>query len=124
VILLKGTTFGLGVVILVIGAQFLFVAIRKPYNCGDYRRPLINLATTIVALTAVLCNSILTSFQALQLFAPFLICILLTITLFCNSFYFIRELREVFAEDNLKFGNLKKGLVEKVFKLEEEESIQ
>jgi membrane-associated HD superfamily phosphohydrolase len=95
--LLRNTSFGLAVAIIPITIQLVFVAVRKPYICGDDARPIINLCFTILIISSVLISNILPSFSAIQVYVPIGICIMLTITLGSNTYYLVMEFKETFC---------------------------
>jgi len=73
------------------------VAIRKPYVCGDDRRPVLNIIFTLLIMSSVLINNILPTLNALQIYVPVAILIMLTATLAYNSYYLIMEFNEIYC---------------------------
>lgn len=61
IILLRNVSFGLIFEVMIICTQLTFVAIRNPYICGDYRRPLINTSISALSVFFVFLNNILPS---------------------------------------------------------------
>lgn len=92
---LRDISYGLMAVIAIIGSQLIFVAYRKPYVCGDNKRPVINLAITIIIITTVLLSNLFPSVGNLQLWAPLFICLLLAISLASNIYYLICQFKEI-----------------------------
>lgn len=96
VILLRNNSFGLAVAALPLLAQLIFVAVRRPYVCGDNRRPIINLTFSALIMGCNLMGNLLPSVSAVQVCMPVIICLLLTVGTCLNLYHLVCEVKEVY----------------------------
>ena len=56
IILFRNVSFGLIFEVIIICSQLAFVAIKNPYICGDYLRPLLNLSIAVFCIILIFLN--------------------------------------------------------------------
>jgi hypothetical protein len=99
VMFLRDTSFGLAVAVLPLLAQLIFASVRKPYVCGDNRRPIINLTFTILIMISVLVDNLSPAVGAVQLCVPIIICLILALGSAMSLYYLVCEVKEVYFSE-------------------------
>jgi hypothetical protein len=94
---------------------------------SSYRRQGINFVCTFSVLSFELTGRLANSSQAIKIFLPLVICVILTITLFSNSYFLIQEIKPLLAPffaPKVENAVAKTSAIDRLFEITKEPDVE